>query len=209
VSPVIEIVPTGLPLPTDEFDALIVSSAQVFKFLSQEDAQRLWPLPLFCVGSRSAVAALRRGFPPAVIIAPDAKTLTPQIAAKFSPPIGFLYLAGEDRKPDLEADLAAAQFDVTVHEIYRADPAEKLSAAAFAAIDDRAVDAILHYSRRSAELFLGLTADAQLDVTSCAHVCLSADCAAPLKDAGLPHVFVADTPDETSLFAKLTGFSLS
>jgi len=196
-------------LPAGEFDALVVTSAQVFKFLPRAEVQDLWPLPLFCVGSRSAVAALRAGFPPAVIIAPDAKTLTPQIAAKFQPPIRFLYLAGEDRKPDLEDDLAAAQFSVTLHEIYRADPAEKLTVAAFAAIEDKGVDAVLHYSRRSAELFLGLIEDAKLDVTPCAHICLSADCAAPLKDAGFPHIFVADTPNEAALFAKLTGFSLS
>jgi uroporphyrinogen-III synthase len=209
ISPVIEIVATGLPLPGGEFDALIVTSAQVFKFLSRDDAEDLWPLPLFCVGSKSAVAALRSGFPPAVIIAPNAKSLTPQITVKFPPPIRFLYLAGEDRKPDLEEALSKAGFNVTAHESYRAQALDKLTASALAAIEDRAVDVILHYSRRSVEIFLSLAEATRLDLGHPAHLCLSADCAEPLTQAGLSRVFVADSPDETSLFAKLTSFSLS
>ncbi len=209
LSPVIEIVPTGLPLPAGDFDALVMTSAQVLKFLPDDDADRLRPLPLFCVGSRSAVAALRNGFPPAVIIAPDVKSLTAQIAAQFPPPIRFLYLAGEDRKPDLEDDLTAAQFQITVHEIYRAKAAENLTSQALAALEDRAIDIILHYSRRSVEIFLRLAEAEQLDLSPPAHICLSADCAAPLMEAGYPHVLISETPDETALFSKLTRFSLS
>jgi uroporphyrinogen-III synthase len=209
LSPVIEIVPTGLPLPEAPFDGVIATSAQAFKFMPREGADQLRTLPLFCVGSRGALAALRLGFPQAQVIAPDAKSLTPQIIAKLPPPAHFLYLAGEDRKPDLENDLAAAQFQVTIHEIYSAEAAEKLTSQALAALEDRTIDAVLHYSRRSVEIFLSLAEAADVDLSRPAHFCLSADCAAPLTEAGLPHVFVAETPNETALLSKLTRFSLS
>ncbi len=209
LSPVIEIVPTGLPLPSGPFEAVIASSAQAFKFLAPEEVERLRDLPLLCVGSRTAAAALKSGFRAASLIAPDAKSLTPLVAAKYAAPAHFIYLAGEDRKPDLEEDLVAAQFQITVHETYSAEAAEKLAPAAVSALEYREIDAILHYSRRSAEIFLGLAAEAKLDLEQTAHFCLSADVAAPLVEAGQPHVIIADTPDETALFRKLTGFSLS
>jgi len=208
LSPVIEIVPTGLPLPSGRYDALIATSAQAFKFLSREDAQQLKPLPLLCAGSRTAVAALKNGLGQASVIAPDVKSLAGDIAAKFSPPAHLLYLAGEDRKPDLEEALAAGGFQLTLHEIYGADAADKLNSAALNAIEHGEIDAILHYSRRSAEIFLHLAKDAHLDLSQSAHVCLSADVAAPLAEAGLERIIVADTPNEAALFAKLTGFSL-
>lgn len=209
LSPVIEIVPTGLPLPSGSFDAVIASSAQAFKFLAPEEVQLLRDLPLLCVGSRTAAAALKSGFRAASLIAPDAKSLAPLVAAKYPAPAHFIYLAGEDRKPDLEEALSAAQFQVTVHETYSAEAAERLVPAAVSALEYREIDAILHYSRRSAEIFLDLAADAKLDLEQTAHFCLSADVAAPLVEAGQPHVIIADTPDETALFRKLTGFSLS
>ncbi len=209
ISPVIEIVPTGTAVPPGPFDAVIATSAQAFKFLAPKEVQELRDLPLLCVGSRTAAAALKSGFRAASIIAPDAQNLTPQIVAKFSSPAHFLYLAGEDRKPDLETSLSAAQFQLTLHESYAAEAAERLVPAAVSALEYREIDAILHYSRRSAEIFLGLAADAKLDLGRVAHLCLSADVAAPLVEAGQEHVIVADTPDETALFRKLTGFSLS
>ncbi len=166
-------------------------------------------LPLFCVASRTAAAALKSGFRAASLIAPDAKSLAPLIAAKFASPAHFIYLAGEDRKPDLEEGLLAAQFQLTLHETYAAEPAEKLTPASVSAIEYREIDAILHYSRRSAEIFLGLAAEAKLDLQPIAHLCLSADVAAPLIETGHARVIIADTPDEMALFRKLTGFSLS
>ncbi len=101
LSPVIEIVPTGLALPQGAFDAVLGTSAQAFKFLKRDEAPLLRDLPLYCVGSRAAADALKSGFRAAQIIAPDAKSLAGQIEAKLSAPAHFLYLAGEDRKADL------------------------------------------------------------------------------------------------------------
>lgn len=209
LSPVIEIAPADWVLPEGSFDGLIATSVHAFSFLEKDEIAQLRALPLLCVGSRTALAALRCGFPQSQIIAPNAKSLTPQIAAKFPAPAHFLYLAGEDRKPELEADLATAGFEVTIHEVYCAEAVERLNAPAVSAIEYREIDAILHYSRRSAEIFLSLAADANLNLSETAHFCLSADVAVPLIEAGLPHVLIADTPDETALFSKLTGFSLS
>jgi uroporphyrinogen-III synthase len=98
---------------------------------------------------------------------------------------------------------------LTVHETYTAEPAEKLTIGAVNAIEHHEIDAILHYSRRSAEVFLDLAANAKLDLAQTVHLCLSADIATPLVEQGLPHIIIADAPNETALFAKLTGFSLS
>ena len=84
--------------------------------------------------------------------------------------------------------------------VYRAVPVETLPSPIVAAN----LDGVLHYSRRSAEGFVGAARqagafDAALRLT---HYCLSEVVAAPLRAAGAT-VRIAAHPDEESLLALL------
>ena len=69
------------------------------------------------------------------------------------------------------------------------------------------IGAVLHYSRRSTDIFLGLARNAGLDLSRTNHVCISHEAAAPLLTAGIHEVLIAKTPDEPAMFALLNALA--
>jgi uroporphyrinogen-III synthase len=73
---------------------------------------------------------------------------------------------------------------------------------AFAA---NAIEAVLHYSRRSARAFLEAARRAGVEISALAipQCCISDGVAAVVRDAGAPQVTIARSPDENALFEGL------
>jgi uroporphyrinogen-III synthase len=211
LSPVLDMVPTGAIWPTGVIDGVIATSAHAFELLSAApdwplpEARRL--LPLLLVGERTREAARERGFDGPPIIGPNAKTLAREIAARFAMPCHLVYLAGRDRKPDLEDSLAEIGHAIEPIEVYAAQPAESLTEVASALARTGEIGAVLHYSRRSTDIFLGLARNAGLDLSRINHVCISHDAAAPLLAAGIHEVLIAKTPDEQAMFAIVNALA--
>ena len=159
-------------------------------------------LPVFAVGDRSAEAARAAGFTDVISADGAVADLARLVAGRCAPGgAPLIYLAGEDRAGDLAGDLAAHGIDVRVVAVYRARPAEVLPGDAARALAAGEIDAVLHYSRRSAATLLRLADEAQVlnAVLSLAHYCLSAEVAAPLRERGAGQVEVAASPRETAL----------
>lgn len=211
LSPVLEMEPTGALWPAGVIDGIIATSARAFDLLSAApdwplpEARRL--LPLLLVGERTRDAARERGFEGPALLAPDAKTLAADIGARFKRPRRLVYLAGRDRKPDLEESVREAGHTVEVIEVYAAQPAEALSEAALALAKRGEIGAVLHYSRRSTEIFLGLARGAGIGLSRVNHLCISHDAAVPLLDAGFHGVLIAKTPDEQAMFALVNALA--
>jgi len=208
---VLEMRATGEAWPEGVVDALIATSAQAFELLADTPE---WPLPearglmpLFLVGTRTEEAARIKGFSGRATIAPDAKILAQMLVEKLPAPARLLYLAGHDRKPDLEDRLAEAAHLIETVEVYAAEPASALQPDAVAALESGFVGAVLHYSRRSAGIFLKLTENAGLDAASWPHVCISQDAAEPLREAGCETVHIAEKPNEQSMVALVMTLS--
>ena len=211
LSPVLEMEPTGAIWPAGIIDGIIATSARAFELFS---AAPNWPLPearrlmpLLLVGERTREAARERGFEGPALIAPDAKALAADIGAHLTVPSHLVYLAGRDRKPDLEESLTEAGFEIEPVEVYTAQSAESLSDSALALAETGGIGAVLHYSRRSAEIFLGLARKAGLDLARINHICISHDVAAPLLDAGIHGVLIAKVPDEPAMFAIVNALA--
>jgi uroporphyrinogen-III synthase len=134
----------------------------------------------------------------------DAQALVRLVAERITPGATLLHARGRDAKPEPEASLSARGFAVSLWIAYEARPTGLLPAEAVEAIRAGAIEAVLHYSRRSAEILLALAADAQLDASlpRMRHACLSPDVAEPLASAGLD-VTVAEAPNEDRLLALL------
>jgi uroporphyrinogen-III synthase len=200
LSPVLEIVATGATAPLGRFDAVLASSAKGIECLGPVDAS-LKAMPFHAVGAKTATAAQARGFAPD-IVAGAAEAILPLLLARYAAPAHFLYLAGRERQPTLEAGLRAAGHAITAVDVYEARAAAALSDEARAAIETGGVAVALHYSRRSVEIFLGLVAAAGLTprLPMMSHVALSEDVAAPLRALGLVTA-VAAKPDEAHLLA--------
>ena len=199
LSPVLEMVGTGVAIDPGEAQAVIATSAHAFAFLPGEDLARLAHLPVFVVGARTARAAAKAGLAPPRVVAAYAAELAPQIAAALPPAAHLLYLAGHDRKPDLEAALQAQGHVIEVVETYEARAVEALAPEVASALVRGEADAVLHFSRRSARLFAACAAKAGLatQADGLRHVCISRD-AALGEDA-----VIAPTPDSAGLFKAL------
>jgi uroporphyrinogen-III synthase len=211
VSPVLEIAATDAVWPSGIIDALIATSAQAFEFLKADDerpppeTRRL--LPLFLVGERTAAAARAGGFEGPAVLALDGKDLARQILERPSLPKRMLYLAGHDRKNDLEDRLGTSGLKIDVLETYEARAAASLAPEVVGGPGAGGLDAVLHYSRRSAAIFLDLATSAGLDAGSLLHMAISEDAATPLRDAHLARIAVAAEPRERSVLALLDALS--
>ena len=201
LSPVMEIVATRAPVTPGAARALIATSAHALELLDADTARNLAGLPLFVVGARTAQAARDRGFAPPQACTARAEDLVPRITRALPHPAPLLYLAGQTRKPDLEAALHAAGYPLEVVVVYAARPAPCLTPAAIAALRAGKIDATLHFSGRSASLFTKLIAREGLaaQVMKVRHICISADAARSLEG----RVVIAPTPDIEGLFAAL------
>ncbi len=200
VSPVLEIVATGAPIPAGTYDAVLASSAKGVE-CAGADIERYKALPFHAVGARTAATAEARGWHGSVV-AGNAEAALPQLLARHLQPAHFLYLAGRDRQPTLETGLRARGHVVTAVNVYEARAVSALSDEALKALVAGDVDIVLHYSRRSAEIFLRLAQDAGLTerLSNVAHAALSEDVAMPFRAMGFDPV-VARSPDEAGLLA--------
>lgn len=201
LSPVLEIVATHAPIPAGDYDAVLASSAKGIEAVA--DVSKLDALPFHLVGAKTAAAARARGLSPH-IVAGAAETILPSLVSAYDRPVHFLYLAGRDRQPTLEAGLRAQGHRITAVDVYEARAAIALSDAARDALRANGIDVALHYSRRSVEIFLRLVEQEKLTSTlsSMRALALSEDVATPLRAMGLP-VVVATRPDEEGLLALL------
>jgi uroporphyrinogen-III synthase len=206
ISPLLRIEP--LPdarIPPGSFAALLVTSANVAPAIAAHARfAQLRSLPVFAVGDRSAEAMRATGFADVTSAQGDVGDLTALAASRIAPRAALLYLAGADRSGDLAGALAGRGFAVSTVVIYRAAPVAALSPIAATAIE--VIDGVLHFSRRSAEMYLkaaragGVYDDA---VRPMIHFCMSAHVAEPLIRAGATDIRVAREPSETMLLSLI------
>ena len=116
-----------------------------------------------------------------------------------------LVLQGRDHKADTTALLADAGLTPVSWIVYAAEAVEALTREAEKALAAEQIDAVLHYSRRSAEVALTLVERAHLrrPFFAALQLCLSPDVAEPLRRAGGHRIAVADAPREEALLAAL------
>jgi uroporphyrinogen-III synthase len=207
MSPVVRIEGTGTPIPDAEFDGLLATSANAFTYLQPRlpGTGGIRALPLYLVGERTALSARAHGFGNIYFVSPDAAELSEFLRRQIKPASRFLYLAGENRKAHLEESARADGHQVDIVVTYRAAAAEELAPDAVAALRAGDIDAVVHFSRRSAEIFVRLAYAADLAESSrkLKHFCLSPDVAAGLDALTPVCVKTASRPDSDSLLALL------
>ncbi len=123
------------------------------------------------------------------------------------PPMGLplLYCAGEDRAGDLAGALHLSGLRVKTALVYRATTVAELTPDVRAAFASGAIDAVLHYSARTAAAFVAAATMAGIGDLSIQtrHLCLSAQVAAPLAAAGAKAIEVASEANEQALLALI------
>jgi uroporphyrinogen-III synthase len=192
------------------YGAVIVTSANAIRTIEAHLTSRLLALPLFAVGERTAQAARHAGFRDVAVAEGDAAALRDLIVASvrgktLKKASTLLYLAGADLAGDLAAELGERGFSVVTHTTYRMIPVLSLPQEACDAFAANKVEAVLHYSRRSARAFLDAVRAAGVEISALAipQCCISDAVALIVRDVGAPQVLVARSPDENGLFEAL------
>ncbi|MCL2716092.1 MAG: uroporphyrinogen-III synthase [Alphaproteobacteria bacterium] len=196
--------------PEGPHSAVIVTSANAIRAVTPRLAELdLARLPLFAVGETTAKAAREAGFANVIVAAGDALSLPETILARADrlpkDTHSLLYLAGVDFARDLAPELRAAGFSLTTLTTYRMIPVGHLPHRVCAGFASHAIEAVLHYSRRSAWAFLEAARAEGVEISALAipQCCLSQNVAGVLREAGATQVGVAAAPDEMSLFTTL------
>jgi uroporphyrinogen-III synthase len=184
------------------YDGVLMTSANAARALTAHRRRsELTRLPCFAVGGRTAEAARTAGFASTVSADGAFGDLVDLVTARFDRAARLLYLAGEDRAGDLAAEMAKRGIAVDTAVVYQAIAAEKLPAHLTEALRESALDGALHYSRRSVATLLTFArhSGAMNTIADLSHFCLSAEVAAPLREAGARRIAIAARPDEASL----------
>jgi uroporphyrinogen-III synthase len=193
------------------YGAVIVTSANALRGITPHlKDSALLKLPLFAVGEHTAAAARSAGFENVIPANGDAGSLRDLVAAsvktkELKKASTLLYLAGADLARDLAGELGERGFSVVTHTTYRMSAVASLPREVCDAFASNGIEAVLHYSRRSARAFLEAARSAGVEITALAipQCCISDGVASVIRDAGATQVMVAASPDENGLFAAL------
>ena len=194
-----------------DYGVVIVTSANALRGIEpQLKGSPLLALPLFAVGEHTASAARAAGFANVVSAGGDSGSLRDLVLAgvkakalKKARPL--LYFAGADLARDLAGELGERGFTVVTHTTYRMAPVTDLPRETSEAFAANRIEAVLHYSRRSARAFLeaARASGVEISALSVPQCCISEGVATVVRDAGATQVMVAPSPDENALFGAL------
>jgi uroporphyrinogen-III synthase len=192
-----------------EYGAVIVTSANALRAVEGQLASDLLKRPLFAVGETTAAAARKAGFGKVTAANNDAVALRDLVLAgvkkrQFRKGDALLYLAGADLSRDLASELGADGLTIVTVTTYRMAALSHLPREVCDAFAANTIQAVLHYSQRSARAFLDASRAEGVEISALAvpHCCLSQNIAATLHEAGA-QVFSAASADEKALFAAL------
>lgn len=201
----------ALPIDDDAgavYSGVIVTSANAIRAIAtQPMLPHLVKLKLFAVGEQTAATAREAGFGKIEVAEGDAISLRELIVRKRkkkdSAPL--LYLRAHDVSRDLAKMLGADDIPVESRIVYRMAMVRELADEACRALTDGTVQAVLHYSRRSASAYVAAVEDAGLSVSALGvpQVCISAAVADVLRQADAARVIVAAAPNEAALLNAL------
>jgi len=205
--PATEIVATGNTIPSGTFTALLATSANAFRMMTNADIARLRANPLHCVGEKTAKIARELGFVSIMVAGGSGTKLVSDIKATYPISARFLYLTGSPRKPTVEDELREAGYQVTSVELYKAQPVSAWPTPMTTSLAN--IDAALHFSRASVEALLVLAERSGLlsELKRLPHFCLSDDVAHPLREIGCPNVATAAEANERGLLELVARVS--
>lgn len=203
-----ETLPTSLPDPAG-FAGIALTSGNALRALEERGALADFrTLPAFTVGDRTAVLARQMGFADVKSAGGALSDLVDLLAhAGVKGPI--FYPTGRDQSGDLAKSLAPFGVMTIATQVYAMNAATELPEQIVGELDDGSIDAVLFYSRRTAETFAQLAGDrlGRLSRLELGMLCLSETIAEPLVNAHFVRIGLADHPSEEAMMALALSFA--
>ena len=202
-APVVQIVSMHFDIADLPWQAVIFTSRNGLRALSDIQRTRLFHVPVFCVGGKTACLAREMGFGEIAASAPRVSDLASLVCDNLQAEAGpILYISARCRSGGLEEELKMRGYLVTLIEAYESQPVLTLSADVVEAIRHDKIDGLLLYSARSARFLLELLQSHGLEMAleKTTLYCLS-QVVADIFDGRGYSLVVASAPDERSLLA--------
>lgn len=204
--PLLHMEPVDFELPERSYTAVVMTSANAARALQMRPCRaRLTSLPAFTVGRHTAQTARAIGFLEVHSADGNRDDLAKLLAVRFGASHAtVVYLAGENIAGDLALPPGSATVATVV--VYRMVKADRFPPAAQAALMQGEIDAVVHFSKRSAEAYTECARLSGATERALApfHFCLSHRVAAPLAAHGASRIKIAPRPDEAALI-ELVG----
>jgi uroporphyrinogen-III synthase len=207
-APLLELSAVEAELPAaDGFDAVVLTSINAVRALAGRGQLGPWlGLPAHCVGKRTAELAREAGFAKVASVDGGMENLALLLRRNCSGQRIF-YPSGRQVSGDL-AGAAAPDVHVERVAVYEMMGAKSLPPKVEIGLVNSEIGAALLYSRRSAEVFLGLAGGLPAEARGqIALLCLSEKVALPAREAGFSAVAVAGAPNEEAMLALAVSFS--
>ena len=200
----------AVELQLDGIQAVLLTSANGARAAANATTHR--DTPVFAVGDATAQTARGLGFTSVASAGGDIAKLADLVARELDPSGGpLVHIAARQVAGDLSGSLRAHDFEVMRAELYEAIPATEIDAAVQAELRARLIDAVLFFSPRTAQTFVTLIRQAQLE-NACEAlnaVCLSQAIAKEIDAIAWRRVTVAPQTDQPSLLAVLEEGALN
>jgi uroporphyrinogen-III synthase len=198
IAPLFKVIRTDFIIPAVDYAGVIITSQHALDFVADDIITNLKNMPFFCVGDKAAHIIHTKLPDTKIISAPTSLDLLGHLRAiNVSKP--FLYMTAPHRTSALEHKI---KDKLIIVETYENKALDELPHNAFDHIKKDHINYVLHYSWRSADIFMRLSRKAHVDenLSRMTHIAISQKAAQPLY--GLP-LIIAQQPDEHSMFDAL------
>jgi uroporphyrinogen-III synthase len=190
----------GEAISMDGVQAVLATSSNGVRALARRTTRR--NVALFAVGHQTAATASEAGFGSVHNADGDVVTLTETVSRTLRPKQGaLLHVTGAEAEGNLARALSGTGYDVRTLVLYRVNAKAKLPEGADAAIRGSKLDAVLHFSARSARIFRDLVTRAGLE-QACVEllmVCISRSASVPLETLKCRELRIAAAPNQDAL----------
>lgn len=204
----------AVPLHDDHgatYHAVVLTSANAARAIDPHPLKaKLLSLPVFAVGENTAEAARAAGFTDIVNAGGDASQLRDLVSQsaqikRIKKGATLCYIAGADLARDLAGELGERGFTVVTHTAYRMSPVARFPEDVSEAFRAGGIEAILHFSRRSARAFVAAARHSGVEISALAlpQCCLSDAVAMVVREGGATQVQAARAPNEDAVLDTL------
>jgi uroporphyrinogen-III synthase len=194
----------GPEIVLDGVQAILATSANGVRAIARRTPRR--DVPLFAVGPQTEAEARAAGFLSIKNAHGDGATLARATAEWVKPENGILlHAAGAEAPKLLVSELEKSGFTVWREVLYEARAATRLPDAAAQALKSGALDAVMHFSSRSARTFADCVAREGLGA-QCKNLialCISEASAQALSPLHFREIRIAKAPNQQALLELL------
>lgn len=208
IQPFTEMVAKPAPLDFSELQdvtAIIVTSANALRYLSDEMRAVLTSIRMLTVGDATREEAKRQGFDNVISADGNARDLAGLIRQEVTLDDHILYLCGAVRTPDIETELSRLKLSFVVLETYETIKISQLTDILNTVFLESEIDAVCFYSSVSAQLYAEYfqTAGRFNKLLNIKYFCISERAKSCLPDALKNLSYVSEKPRDDAMIDLL------